>query len=238
MLVVAREPAPPDTGHRPLGHHIGDDVDELGAGLVVRQAGLAGLVAGPFRGLRVDAHRDVGQIDRDRLGRQFLPVGHGGLEHVEDLQRTLDLGRLGRVLGGDVQAGHEVAGRHEHRVRLSQRRQHPADVVEERRGGPHHEHTVSLHLLAVGVKQVRHAVQRHHGLAGTRAALDDQHAGVVKTDDLVLLGLDGRDDVAHALTARSVDGREQRGVVGGVVLGTRRRPRISSVKSTTLRPRV
>ena len=107
------------------------------------------------------------------------------------------------------QAGHEVAGRHEHDVGLAQRRQDAADVVQERRVRPDHEHAVARHPLALRVEQVRDAVQRHDGLAGARAALDDEHTGVVEPDDLVLLGLDRRDDVAHALAARRVHGREQ-----------------------------
>jgi hypothetical protein len=43
-------------------------------------------------------------------------------------------------------------------------------------------------------------VQRHHGLPGARAALDHQHLGVIEPDDLVLLGLDRRHDVAHPVT--------------------------------------
>jgi hypothetical protein len=44
------------------------------------------------------------------------------------------------------------------------------------------------------------AVQRHHGLPGARAALDHQHLGVIEPDDLVLLGLDRRRDVAYPVT--------------------------------------
>ena len=63
--------------------------------------------------------------------------------------------------------------------------------------------------LPLGVEQVRDAVQRHHGLPGARATLDHQHPRVIEPDDLVLLGLDRRHDVAHTVTARRVDRREQ-----------------------------
>ncbi len=63
--------------------------------------------------------------------------------------------------------------------------------------------------LPLGVEQVRDAVQRHHGLPGARANLDHQHPRVIEPDDLVLLGLDRRHDVAHTVTARRVDRREQ-----------------------------
>ena len=69
-----------------------------------------------------------------------------------------------------------------------------------------------LDPFAVRVEQVRDAVQRHHCLAGARATLDHQHPRVIEPDDLVLLGLNRRDDVAHAVTARRVDRREQGGV--------------------------
>ena len=53
-------------------------------------------------------------------------------------------------------------------------------------------------------------MQGHGGLAGPRSALDQQDAGQGVADDLVLLALDGRHDVAHAPGARAPQGREQR----------------------------
>lgn len=101
---------------------------------------------------------------------------------------------------------------YEHRIRLAERRQHPPDVVQERLVGTDHQHAVALEARPLGVEQVGHAVQRHHGLARSRAAFDHQHPGVVEPDDLVLLGLDGGYDVAHPVTAGRVDRRQQRGV--------------------------
>ena len=141
--------------------------------------------------------------------RQPLPVGDRRREHVQDLQRALEPRGVRGVLGGDAQTGHEVAGGHEHHVGLAQRRQNAADVVQERRVGPDHEHTMAFHPLPLGVEQVRDAVQRHHGLPGARATLDHQHPWVIEPDDLVLFGLDRRHDVAHPVTARRVDRREQ-----------------------------
>ena len=139
-----------------------------------------------------------------------MPIGDRGTEHVQDLQRALEARGLLAVLGGDAQAGHEVPDGHERHVRLAQRRQNTADVVQERRGWPDHQHAVAFDPLALGVEQVGDAVQRHHRLPGARAAFDHQNPGVIEPDDLVLLGLDGRDDVAHALPARCVDRRQQR----------------------------
>jgi hypothetical protein len=111
-----------------------------------------------------------------------------------------------------VQPRHEVSDGGEHDVGLAERRQDAADVVEEGRVRAHHQHAVTFHLFTMGVKQVRDAVQRHHGLTGTRSTFDDQNALMVEADDLVLLGLNRRHDVAHPVTARCVDRREQRGI--------------------------
>ena len=81
--------------------------------------------------------------------------------------------------------------------------------LQERRVGPHHQHTVAFDPLPLGVEQVCDAMQCHHRLPGTRAALDHQHPRVIEADDLVLFGLDRRHDVAHPVAARRVDRREQ-----------------------------
>ena len=119
-----------------------------------------------------------------------------------------------------MQTGHEVADGHEHDFGFTQRGKDAADVSEERRIGADHEHAVAFHPLALGVEQVRDAVQRHHGLPGARTALDHQHPLVIQPDDLVLLGLDRRDDVAHPLTTRRVDRGEQRGIPSLATAGT------------------
>jgi hypothetical protein len=66
----------------------------------------------------------------------------------------------------------------------------------------------------VGVEQVRGPVQGHRGLAGARPALHHQHAGRRGPDDAVLLGLDGRDDVAHPAGAPSRDRSHERRLAG------------------------
>ena len=55
-------------------------------------------------------------------------------------------------------------------------------------------------------------MQRHHGLAGARAALHHQHAGQRGPDDLVLLALDGGDDVADAPGAGRLERGDERAV--------------------------
>jgi hypothetical protein len=81
---------------------------------------------------------------------------------------------------------------------LAERGQHLLDVAEEEPVGADHEHALALEREPVGVEQVGGPVQRHHRLAGAGAALDDEHPGQRGPDDLVLLALDGGDDVAEA----------------------------------------
>ena len=58
----------------------------------------------------------------------------------------------------------------------------------------------------MGVEQVGSPVQCHHGLACARPALDGVHAGHGGTDDVVLLRLDGADDVAESPCAGCLEG--------------------------------
>ena len=74
------------------------------------------------------------------------------------------------------------------------------------------------------VEEVRGAVQRDCGLAGAGPARDDEHAGDVGADRLVLLGLDRRDDVAHAAGAVALERGEQRAFARDLEPGLARRP--------------
>jgi len=49
----------------------------------------------------------------------------------------------------------------------------------------------------MGIQQVRGAVERNHSLAGSWPTLDDQQTGLRSANDLVLLALDRRNDVAE-----------------------------------------
>ena len=214
------EPALLDLRHRDVGHRAHDALAEHGAGFVVRQAGGAcvgsRLVGDP--GVELDG--DVRQLDRNRFVRQLLPVGDGRGEDVQHGQGTLDALDFRDVLGRDAVAGEEVAGCHEHDVGLAERRQDAADVVQESGARPDDEHAAPFHPFPLRVKQIRDAVQRHDRLARARATLDHQHAGVIEADDLVLFGLDRRDDVTHPWPARRVDRREQRRVTACPGAGT------------------
>jgi hypothetical protein len=91
------------------------------------------------------------------------------------------------------------------RLDLAERRQHLRDVREERPVGPHDEHAAAPQPVTVGVEQVRGAVQADGGLAGPWRALNADRLDDVGAHDLVLLRLDGRDDVAHRSGARTLD---------------------------------
>ena len=75
----------------------------------------------------------------------------------------------------------------------------------------------------MGVEEVSGAVQRHGGLAGAGAAGDDEHTWEVGADRLVLLGLDGGDDVAHATGAVPFERGEQRALARDFEAGGRDR---------------
>ena len=101
-----------------------------------------------------------------------------------------------------MHAGHQIAHRHRHDARFTQRGQHLLDVAQKQARGPHQQHAGSFQALAVGVEEVGDAVQGNGCLAGSRASLDDEEALIGRADNTVLLGLDGGDDVAHVPVAR------------------------------------
>ena len=60
------------------------------------------------------------------------------------------------------------------------------------------------------VEEERGAVERDRGLPCAGAAGDDEHAGKVGADHVVLLGLDRGDDVGHASGPPALERGEQR----------------------------
>ena len=92
---------------------------------------------------------------------------------------------------------------------LAERGQDVLDVAEEQRVGTDDQHPLAFQRKAVGVEQVGGAVQGDRRLAGAWSALHDEHAAQRAADDLVLLPLDGRHDVAHAPGAGPLEGGEE-----------------------------
>ena len=101
-----------------------------------------------------------------------------------------------------------------HHTGFTKRRQHLVDVVQERGARADDEHARSGQRAAMRVQQVGGAVQRDGGLACAGAALHHHGAADVGTDDLVLLALDGGDDIGHLAGTTGAQGREQRTFAG------------------------
>ncbi len=109
------------------------------------------------------------------------------------------------VRAAHLDVRHQVVDRGLGDLELAEGGQHLLDVVQERRVGPDDEGAGAGEPLAVGVEQVRDTVQADGRLPGAGAALDAHRAAESAADDLVLLGLDGGDDVAHRAHARALD---------------------------------
>ncbi len=139
-----------------------------------------------------------------------LPCPYRPRQHLDHAHITLELRHRRIVHAAHAHFGHEPGHRRKADPGLAERREHLLDVAEEQRVRPDDEDTLALEREPVRVEQVGGSVQRDRGLAGSRPALDDQHASERGADDLVLLALDGRDDVTHVPGAGLAQGREQR----------------------------
>ena len=116
------------------------------------------------------------------------------------------------VRGAELHVGHQVGQDDQLDAGLAERGQHLLDVAQEDPVGTDHEDALVLQREPVGVEEVGGPVQRHHRLAGAGTALDHEDARLRGADDLVLLGLDGADDVAELAGAAGL----QRGQQGRV----------------------
>ncbi len=194
-----------------LHGQVGDDALVEGlAGLVVRQARLAGGVARGGDLLGPQPQRVALVVDRLRVPGHDLAVGDGAGDDPGHDGAALD-GGDGLGLGplGD-DAGEQLGGGAQQHVGLGQARQDLGDVAQELGAGADDEHAAALELLAVLVEQVGGAVEGDGGLAGAGGAVDDHDPFEGRADDAVLLGLDGGDDVPHAPGAGGVEGGHER----------------------------
>jgi hypothetical protein len=91
------------------------------------------------------------------------------------------------------------------------------DVLHERRVRTDHEDAAET--LTLREEEERGAVEPDGGLAGSRAALDDERRLGLASDEPVLVGLDRRDDVAHVRLAAALELVEEE-----VPAGDRSRP--------------
>ena len=90
-------------------------------------------------------------------------------------------------------------------VDLAEGGQHLLDVAQEGPVRADDEDAGAGQLAGVRVEQVGRAVQADGGLAGAGRALHADRLGQRRPHDVVLVGLDGGDDVAHRAAARSLD---------------------------------
>ncbi len=200
---------------------------DLVAGLVVRGTGLRRVERhGPVAGAQVD----VGPVGGDghRLGGRFLVEPDGLLDRLRHADGRLQAGhlriRLGRGRGPFVDEVPQDAGLN---ALLAEAGQDVGDVgqVGPVRADEQHTSPAVLPEARVGVEQVGGAVQGDDGLAGARAAVDDEGAAGTGADDGVLVGLDGGEHVPHpgrAVGAQAGDEGGlvvQRGVPGQAVRG-------------------
>src|SRR4029077_4336877 len=92
------------------------------------------------------------------------------------------------------------------------------DVLEELPVRPDYQRAAAFEPVAVRVKQERDTVQADGGLTGPGRALYAHGFAEVGPDQLVLLGLDGGDDVAHRPDARPLDLGGQDAALGAQLL--------------------
>ena len=83
--------------------------------------------------------------------------------------------------------------------------QHLGDVVQEGGVRPDDQHARAAQPLRERVQQVGGPVQADRGLAGSGRPLDAQRRVEIGADEVVLVGLDGGDDVAHRADAGALD---------------------------------
>ena len=114
-----------------------------------------------------------------------------------------------RLLDPDLGLWRDVSDRGlDHRL-LPEGRQDLRDVAQERSAWPEDENPVPTEWGMV-VEEERSPVEPDRRLAGTRATLHGQQLVEWRADDLVLLSLDGGDDVEHLAGAGPLELGQQR----------------------------
>ena len=209
----------------PLAHHLGTLLIARRVGerleeqlLDVTAPGVVGadpatdLVDDLGRGLRGQrqALQPVGHPQR--LAQRVLAIAHGPADHPDHAGVTLDVGHLGGVGAADPDVWDQIGQHGDLHAGFAERRKDLFDVGQEQPVRSDHQHPLPLEREAVGVQQVGRPVQRHHGLARARATLDHQDSGQLRTDDAVLFGLDGPDDVGQPSRPGLLERRDQRSV--------------------------
>ena len=165
--------------------------------------------------LRAQPDIGPGRLHLHAFRRRLLVQSDGRLDRAHHLDRRLQASHLGVGIRRRIcpfrdevtqgarlhallpEAGQDVG--HVGQVRLVRTdEQHPAPAVTESR---------------VGVEEVGRAVQGDDGLAGARAAVDDECTARPGSDDRVLVGLDGAEDVAHPWRPAAAQAGDEGGLV-------------------------
>ncbi len=130
-------------------------------------------------------------------------------QQAPDAQRPLDRRHLGGVEAGCGEPVDEVAESAQRDGLLTEARQHAFDVRGVGGRRPDDEDAAVLEAASLGVQQVRGPVEGDHRLARARATGDLGDTPRGRADRLVLVALDGRDDVAHLAAAAAGEGGDE-----------------------------
>ena len=130
---------------------------------------------------------------------------HRPSQHLGHPRVALEGGDVCRFVRGGRRRTDQITHRGLGDAALAQRGKHLPDVVQEGVVGPDDEHSRAPQPVRVRVEQVRGTVQAHRCLAGARRALHAQRGVQVGAHEVVLVGLDGGDDVAHRAHPRTFD---------------------------------
>lgn len=155
------------------------------------------------------------------MRRHAFTSRHGIGDRLGHTAFTLELGRMRVVMRGGDDAGNQIRDGTADHTRLTQRGEHLVDVMQERRAGADHQHSGTLQRATMRIQQVGRAMQRDRGLAGSRTALHHHRLVEVRTDDTVLLALDGGHDIGHFAGAFGVKRRKQSTLAGQCAIGGR-----------------
>jgi hypothetical protein len=147
--------------------------------------------------------RPTGQDQR--LGGLVQPRPQRTAQHLRHPHVALDLRRGPGIGGPDGNGGDQVGDGPLDHVGLAERGQDAPDVGEKRPVGADHQHAAAQHPARVRVEQVGHPVQPDRGLPGPRRTLHAQALVGAGPDDVVLVRLDRRHDVAHRARPRPLD---------------------------------
>ena len=175
---------------------------------------IAGATTGPLDNflsvLGTDHHNGATHGDGNVFTDGALAGAQSAGQQLHHTDVALKPVNLFDVVGPHFDVGHQTGNRRKGDPRLAQRRQNVFNVVQEQGVGADDQNSLTLQRGAVGKEEVSGAVQRDGRLAGAGSTLHEQDAGQGVANDLVLLTLNRRHNVAHATGAGPAQCGEQR----------------------------